>query len=123
MAQTVEQLTETEQVPDDVLAGITAKRLTTDFHHVRRHQDKVIGNVDVQWDVIIAHRRIILIDQSFVFSVRNRRRIFDRITIVASSAVHLWLDIYAILNGNRIFLEARAEWHDRSVGERRRLDV
>jgi hypothetical protein len=119
MTQSAEQPTGTEQIYDGLLKGVTTDCVASRFQNLRRYQDKVIGNVDVHWHAPVNEQRIVLIDQNFVFSVRTRRRIFERTTIVMSIAIHLWVDIYVDLDSCKVWLEVCADWPGTSLVGRR----
>jgi hypothetical protein len=104
-----------EQTP----VKITSRTLRTEFHDVRPYQDRIAGNVDVEWDLLVNDRQATLVNQDFVFFVRRQRRIFERITIVGGNAVRICLDIAVVLLPRAILLEMKAEGTGNSVVERR----
>jgi hypothetical protein len=119
MTQGAAQVADTEQTPRGLSKAVTTECLAIGFQNLRRQQDKVIGNVDVRWHVPMNERRIVLIDQNFVFSVRSRRRIFERTMIVMSTAMHLQADVYVDPDSSSVSLEVCADWLGTSIVERR----
>jgi hypothetical protein len=119
MTKGAAQDADTEQTPQGLSKAVTTECLAIGFRNLRRQQDKVIGNVDVRWYVPLNERRIVLIDQDFVFSVRSRRRIFERTMIVMSTAMHLQADVYVDPDSSSVSLEVCADWLGTSIVERR----